>query len=391
MRVSWRPLGDFFVRRGGSVDPSRYPDESFDLYSIPAYDSEEPDVLLGAEIGSPKKKVQPRDVLLSRIVPHIRRCWIVGPERGRRQIASGEWIIFRTGEVHHRYLRHFLLSDMFHVQFMRTVSGVGGSLLRARPTEVEKIEIPLPPLPEQKRIAAILDKADAIRKKRKQAIALTEDLLRSTFLEMFGDPVLNPKGWDEVPLSDLAEIRTGVTKGRRLNGQHTVKVPYMRVANVQDGYLDLGEVAEIEVLPADVQRYRLRDGDILITEGGDPDKLGRGAVWRGEIDPCIHQNHVFCVRVNAAKILPEYLCLLIGSARGKRYFLRAAKQTTGIATINKSQLSLFPVLVPPMGLQKDFVSVVRKIELLSRRMSDSSDGIDGVFCSLAERAFRGEL
>ena len=100
---------------------------------------------------------------------------------------------------------------------------------------------------------------------------MTEELLRSVFLEMFGDPVANLKGWEEAALTDIAEIVSGVTKGRKLNGKQTVLVPYLRVANVQDGYLNLSEIKEIEVLTSDVDKYRLIDGDILLTEGGGPD------------------------------------------------------------------------------------------------------------------------
>lgn len=238
-------LEKFAVSAGGSVDPSKYPAEEFDLYSIPAYDKYEPEVAQGSEIGSTKKTVQPGDVLLSRIVPHIRRVWVVGPSHGRRQIGSGEWIIFRGDSFDSNYLRHMLMADPFHKQFMQTVAGVGGSLLRARPSEVEKIKIPLPSLPEQKRIAAILDKADVIRRKRQQAVKLTEELLRSVFLDMFGDPVTNPKGWVEARLEDVAEIVSGVTKGRKLDGKPTVMASYLRVANVQDGYLDLKEIKKI--------------------------------------------------------------------------------------------------------------------------------------------------
>lgn len=162
-------LGDVIASKVGTVDPAKHPDELFDLYSIPAFDSGEPEVVSGSDIGSAKQVVAPGDVLLSRIVPHIRCAWVVGKTRGRRILASGEWIVFRGEQVHSDYLRHVLMSDSFHAQFMRTVSGVGGSLLRARPAYVAKIAVPLPPLPEQRRIAKILDKADALRAKRRAA------------------------------------------------------------------------------------------------------------------------------------------------------------------------------------------------------------------------------
>jgi type I restriction enzyme S subunit len=161
---SFVELGELMPKeRRGSIDPADYPNEVFDLLSIPAYDKGSPDCTSGSEIGSAKQLVKPGDVLLSKIVPHIRRAWVVGAPVNGRQIASSEWIVFRGHEADPRYLRHFFLSDGFHRQFMQTVSGVGGSLLRARPRYVANIIIPLPPLEEQRRIAAILDKGEAIK------------------------------------------------------------------------------------------------------------------------------------------------------------------------------------------------------------------------------------
>lgn len=220
---------------------------------------------------------------------------------------------------------------------------------------------------------------------------MTEELLRSVFLDMFGDPVTNPKGWKEAALTDVAEIVSGVTKGRNFDDKQTVLAPYLRVANVQDGYLNLNEIKEIEVLPTDIAKYRLLDGDILLTEGGDPDKLGRGTVWREHVKDCIHQNHIFRVRIKTDNLLPDFLSVLIGSERGKRYFLRAAKQTTGIASINSTQLKNFPVLIPSLDLQQRFAKSVFNAKKLNNRLIETEASTDTLFNSLMLSAFRGEL
>ncbi len=242
---------------------------------------------------------------------------------------------------------------------------------------------PLPRLAEQRRIAAILDKADEIRRKREESLRLVDDLLRATFLDMFGDPVQNPKGWPSQPLDAVAEIRSGVTKGRHFGGRPTARVPYLRVANVQDGRLALQDVTEIEVPPEEVAEYRLQPGDVVLTEGGDRDKLGRGAVWHGEIATCIHQNHVFRVRPHQDLVLPDYLSTLIGSARGKRYFLRSAKQTTGIASINRTQLGSFPVLLPPIQAQRTYGEAVAAVGGLSLKLGSRAVAVDSLAAGLA--------
>ncbi len=249
----------------------------------------------------------------------------------------------------------------------------------------------LPPIQEQRRIAAILDKADAILRKRQEALRLTDDLLRSAFVDMFGDPVTNPRRWTETRLDQVAQIKSGVTKGRHLDPASVVSLPYMRVANVQDGHIDIDDVKEIELLASEAEEFQLRSGDVLLTEGGDPDKLGRGAVWRCQVDPCVYQNHIFRLRPDNSAVLPDFLSTLLGSQRGKGYFLRAAKQTTGIASINRTQLSGFPVLLPPVATQERFSLVVAGTAVLKPRGRARSADAEGLFESLLQHAFRGQL
>ena len=152
----------------------------------------------------------------------------------------------------------------------------GAQLLEQASTSLRS-EIPLPPLAEQRRIAAILDAAEALREKRRQSLAKLDTLTQSIFLDLFGDPVRNTKCWDETSvLGDVAEIVSGVTKGRKLNGNKTRKIPYLAVINVQDRSLNLDLLKTIEATEGEIQRYKLQKGDLLLTEGGDPDKLGRG-------------------------------------------------------------------------------------------------------------------
>ena len=134
----------------------------------------------------------------------------------------------------------------------------------------------------------------------------------------------------------------------------------------------------------------MRD-DLLLTEGGDPDKLGRGTLWNDELTECIHQNHIFRVRLTNSAILPLFLNWLVGSARGKKYFLRSAKQTTGIASINMTQLREFPLLVPPVALQLRFATRIRAVETLKSACAAALSESNALFASLQHRAFSGQL
>lgn len=168
-----------------------------------------------------------------------------------------------------------------------------------------------------------------------------------------------PAGWKKLSLHKVAEIQTGLAKGKKAIIE-PVECPYLRVANVQDGHLNLDEIKTIAVARKELTRYSLREGDVLMTEGGDFDKLGRGAVWGGQIPNCLHQNHVFAVRPDREKLDPYFLNYQTGSAYGKSYFKSCSKQSTNLASINSSQLKEYPVLLPPLSEQKDIVDVVRK-------------------------------
>lgn len=170
-----------------------------------------------------------------------------------------------------------------------------------------------------------------------------------------------PAGWVCRSLHEVAEIRTGATLSARQKMRDPVHLPYMRVANVQDGWFDLQDIAGMQVERHNVGRYLLQEGDVLITEGGDADKVGRGHIWRGQITPCLHQNHVFAVRCTPS-LLPDFFNLLKSSRYGKAYFAACAKQTTGLASISASELREFPVLLPPPDKQREIVKIIHSFD-----------------------------
>ncbi len=256
---------------------------------------------------------------------------------------------------------------------------------------LEGISIPLPPLAVQERIVEVLQQADAIRRKRAEARRLADQILPAAFNNLFGDVTPSNSNFNVVCLGDVTDIKSGVTKGRRLHGKETVTVPYLRVANVQDGFLDLAEIKTIPVLPTDVEKFHLEDGDILMTEGGDPDKLGRGCIWRGQIDECIHQNHVFRVRTDRSRLLPGFLAALLRTSYAKGYFFQAAKRTSNLASINSTQVKNFTFPLPPMEMQRKFLL---RVEQWDRAVSQSTEAIhlaERTFSVLLSHAFTGEL
>lgn len=213
----------------------------------------------------------------------------------------------------------------------------------------------MPPLKEQKRIAGILEKASTIRCQLQQTSQLAEDFLHSLFLDMFGDPVRNPRGWPVVALGDVSVVSGGlqVTHARVNN---PLERPYLRVANVHRDRIDLTEVKTIRVTAQEVERIALRRDDILIVEGhGNPEELGRCAVWSGAIPDCLHQNHLIRVRISSESLCPEFVAAFLNLSSGRRQFLGHGKTTSGLNTISTSNVKAVRILAPPISLQEHFV------------------------------------
>ncbi|MCL2908244.1 restriction endonuclease subunit S [Shewanella fodinae] len=380
--------GQFMCRRGGAINPVKFPDEIFDLLSIPSYDNQEIEVLAGCDIGSSKIILEPRDVLLSKIVPHIRRCWVVPESRGRKQIGSGEWIVFRDKRFYPQFLKHFLMSDVFHRQFMNTVAGVGGSLVRARPAEVSKIKIPLPPLAEQQRIATILDKADAIRQKRQQAIKLAEDFLRSVFLEMFGDPVTNPKGWTVGTIRDLV---TSVNYGTSAKASETDgEFPILRMGNITyEGKWDFTDLKYIDLSEKDQDKYLAKKGDLLFNRTNSKELVGKTAVFNEEESMAI-AGYLIRVRTNELGN-PWYISAYLNSIHGKQTLLNMCKSIVGMANINAQELQDIQIMLPPLSLQDRFASIVNAVNERLSKNAVSSNYLTDLFNALSQKAFSGQL
>ena len=292
------------------------------------------------------------------------------------------------GKVEPRFLVHYFRSPeaLRFLQNNTLATGVPHINL----TILRRVAVPVPPLPEQRRIADILDKADAIRRKRREAITLTEELLRSTFLEMFGDSVTNPKQWPAKLISEVADVAGGlqVTSARAGN---PLVLPYLRVANVYRDRLELGEIKEIRVTPSERERALLRTGDVLVVEGhGNAEELGRSAVWRGEIPNCTHQNHLIRVRGDSTVVRPAFLSAFLNSSAGRAQMLKLGKTTSGLNTISTNNVRNVRILVPPLGLQDRFDRVICRVRDLSARMQQHRHDED-LLESLVVRAFSGLL
>lgn len=252
------------------------------------------------------------------------------------------------------------------------------------------LRIPLPPFPEQLRIAEVLDRAETLRRQRQSALDWLSMLVDVMFAELF-QGALSAARWPIVRLGDVAAIQGGL----QLSGKRAalpIEVPYLRVANVYRGYIDLTEVKTLRATPEEVSRTRLLANDLLIVEGhGNATEIGRCALWDGSVDPCVHQNHLIRARVDQERLDPVFLCHYLNSPQGRQHLLRSAKTTSGLNTISTSNVKETPVVVPPMSLQKQFVERVTRVERVRATNLASLAQLEDLYASLQHRAFRGEL
>jgi type I restriction enzyme S subunit len=296
-------------------------------------------------------------------------------------IGSTEFIVLSPrSNCDPHYLYHLVCA---HAIRGRAASRMEGSTGRQRvPDDVfeKRLLVPVPPPEEQFGIAQVLDAADKAIQTTRIAAERARDLDHSLLHDLLEKGIAgrHRKGkpnWSIHRLDEVAEVGSGVTLGKDVSGFKTVELPYLRVANVQDGHLDLSTIKTVRVRVEDSENYRLEPGDVLMTEGGDLDKLGRGTIWHGEIPDCLHQNHIFRIRANQDQLRPYFFALVVESDIAKRYFMRVAKRTTNLASINKTVLRAFRFPVPEPTEQEEIENVMKAIKATVKTLSDKENAL----------------
>ena len=280
-----------------------------------------------------------------------------------------------------RYLYRFM--DMY-VEKLRSGS-IGGVIKYIRLSHLTDIKIPLPPLPEQKRIAAILDKADAVRCKRQRAIQLADEFLRSVFLDMFGDSVRNPKNFEIKKLGNLLKYLTSGSRGWAKYYSKT-GAKFIRIQNVRKNELSLENLAYVNApASAEANRTKVRTGDILLSITAD---LGRTGVVPSDIGEAYINQHLAILRVSSAE--PIYISTFLASKGGELQIQRLNRQ--GVKSgLNFEDIRSLDILAPPIRLQTKFVQVWTEIQQMKTKIIDFIHQSDINFKSLSFQAFRGEL
>lgn len=322
------------------------------------------------------------------------------------------------GDLDLRWLRYLL--EQYDNQGVLAARATGSTIKHLPQSQLRRLPIPMPDESEQRRIIDVLEDHlsrldaghDQLRAAQRRNRSLRDAALRGELLgrRWPGDrrpcdlPAADvddgslsdlPTGWKWRRLQDVADVVGGVTKDASKQGDSSfVEVPYLRVANVQRGRLDLRTIARIRVPPAKLEQLRLEPGDVLLNEGGDRDKLGRGWVWAGEIEDCITQNHVFRARPRPGTLHPKLLSWAANSLGGP-WCERNGKQSVNLASISLKRIRLMPVPVPPLDAQPELVLRLEDLHDRSARLDTVIEGQSArgaaLRRSLLASAFSGRL
>ncbi|TXH09663.1 MAG: type I restriction endonuclease subunit S [Spirochaetes bacterium] len=330
-----------------------------------------------------------------------------------RGILSPAYTVLRpSANVYAGFFKHLLKSDWFVQGLAKHKKGIRDG--QAVPfATLQDDYLGVPPREEQERIANFLDekttRIDAlISEKEALLVSLNEHqysyashlicrgMEPGATLQTTSFPEISeiPKHWSVKRLKFLGEVRSGIAKGKDHGEKDTVHLPYLRMANVQDGYVDLTEVLEIEVGTHEVERFLLKRGDVLMNEGGDNDKLGRGTVWQGQIEPCVHQNHVFAVRLFDTS-LAEWVARFTSTDAARTYFFLRSKQSTNLASINQTNVRELPIPMPPEKEREAILDEVRRsasaTEQLIAHVREHIDRLREYRSSIISAAVTGQL
>lgn len=364
--MEFTTVGEINEYRGSSVTPSRFPDTVFETYSVPIFETGHPEYLTGNQIASSKQCVKKDDILLCKINPRINRVWVVADESDYQNIASSEWIVIRSGEYNPEYLAWYFRSKRFQTLMVSEVTGIGGSLTRAQPKRVATYPVPIIERHQQDYIATTLDEiASAISEREKQLDDL-DLLIKSHFIEMFGEPIANQMHWPVKPLKDMCTLITNGTTPKGGSSNYVESgIMFLRSQNVWRNRIVLDDVAFIdEATHAKMKKSSLHHKDILITKTGrintENSSLGRAALFLGEDNSANINGHVYLVRLNES-VVPEFVVTILTGEAYRKYIRKVCVGEIDKRQINVDHVEDFPIIQPPIEMQKDFASFLEDV------------------------------
>jgi type I restriction enzyme S subunit len=392
--MSWQmaPLGEVLApiqtwnpKRAAAADVFDYidlssvdRDEKAVMAATPTITSEAP--------SRARQLVKSGDILVSTVRPNLNAVAVVDEDLDGATASTGFSVLRPDDEkAASRFIYHWVRTPSFVADMVRKATGA------SYPAVSDKIVaeslIPLPPLEEQRRIAGILDAADALRRRRREALALLDTLPGAIFAEMFGDPSTNPHGYEPGAIGDLLDdVRYGTSNKAGADGA----LPILRMGNLTyQGRMDLGDLKRIDLSEKDIPKHTVRKGDILFNRTNSADLVGKTAIFK-EDEPYAFAGYLVRARVSNGN-RPEYVAGYLNSPHGKKVLRNMAKNIVGMANINAKEMQTIPILLAPEDKQESYAKRCAQIDERREILMGHFSQLETLFASLQSRAFAGAL
>lgn len=395
----WTTIENINSFHSRSLDPRKYPNDYYELYSVPSCDNDYPEIIQGSTIKSSKQVVAKDDVLICKINPRINRVWKVSQYTDNLPLASSEWIVVRNKLLNPDYLKWYFKTPVFRKYMLSNVSGVGGSLMRAQPKYVKTYPVPIPPLAEQQRIVDRIDslfsKLEEAKEKAQSVIDSFEDrktiLLHDAFRGNLTSLWREENGitidsWESQTIGDLFTHSSGKAL-KKSNTKGELK-KYITTSNLYWGYFDFSEVREMYFEEKELEKCTATKGDLLLCNGGD---VGRASIWNYDYDICL-QNHVSRLRRKHDEIDLSFFFYFF-------MFQKLLGQITGtgigIASLSAKSLLSMRVETPSYDEQKEIAVILGRLISAEEEAQDQAqkvvDTVEIAKKAILSIAFRGEL
>ena len=334
---------------GSSVNPMTTPDQIYELYSVPSFESGSPEIVSGADIGSTKVVVEDGDILICKINPRINRVWVVHHNTEYPLLASSEWIVVRNATMNSDYLKWYFSSPIFHTLLTSQVTGIGGSLTRAQPKQVAKYPDPIPSRDGQDYVATILTCIDNLIRKYQQCIISIDQLVKSRFIELFGDPVINPKGFPCYTVGEVIAFQGGSQPDKKYF-EYEASPDNIRLIQIRDYKSD----KYITYIPKTMAKRFCTADDIMIGRYGPP----IFQILKG-----IEGSFNVALMMATPKMgNREFVRQLLKQDCQLEYLEGLSKRTAGQDGIQMDKLKAYPFPYPPMELQEQFAAFVEQTD-----------------------------
>ena len=373
------------------IDPRREIPGEFQYVDISGIDRThkvivEHQTMPGAQAPSRARKViRKDDILVSTVRPNLNAVAMV-PAHLNGHIASTGFCVLRSNNavVEPRFLFYLTITRDFVAVLSERVRGANYPAVSDN--DIKEMEIPLPPLSEQRRIVEILDQAYRLRRLRAEADAKAGHILPALFIKMFGDPATNPVGWPIKRFDMICESRLGKMLDQKTQTGRNPR-PYLRNANIYWNRIDLQQVLQMDFNDSDREEFRLRRGDILICEG---EEVGRSAIWNDELPECYFQKALHRVRPYQNAATPEYIVFLLWRLANIGALRDTASKMT-FSHLTGVRLKALQIPVPPFELQQEFSMQVQATKEILNLTGSNHDRISSLFIGILHRAFSGTL